>query len=1020
MIAEGTDKLSDVRTHDASPHPQRAKVSVDAGILEKRGIQVGGGMLTEGDGSEGATDAHDFKIDADYKIIGDDDPLKCPPSEIPLVGDPQIRALPFQSQHWEDFERLVLDLASDVDCLIEAFRYGVGGQRQAGLDVAGRSETWTAYQAKKVEKFTDRHLARALDEFINGRQPFGAARLVVVTACATPTQMRDTLAEYREKHADLAFELWDADHLNGLLRSRPTIVARFFGEHVARRFCDAHALAEWNIPEGLVRRAAVTRAAIGHPVYACTDPYLLDVHEAIHVPGNDDASLLPTYVQREHDAELRLVLGGVLAGQSKLAVLIGGSSTGKTRACWELVQTLPPDWLLWHPTNSGRAEAAAESLEAIGPRTVVWLDELQHYLPTKDPVLAEQVASGIRNLLVDHDRGPVLVLGTIWPEHWDNLTIGPRATEDRPQTIKLLSGCGIHVPETFDADALDNLRRFAHSDPRLQAALDQAEEGHVTQFLSGAPEQLQRCVGASAPARAVLHAAMDARRLGHELGLSAAFLANAAPGYLTRLQWDALPEDWFERAIGYLSHPCRGARGVLSRIRPLPGDLVPERGQERYRLADYIEQHGRSLRRLECPPEGFWLAAAEHAASGADMSSLAVAAYDRGRLSDSDLLAQAAARRGHVGGVHALARKFEESSKIEDAIPYLKQAAAMGDINSMARLAWRHELAGDMDEAGLLYLRTAEAGDINGLVGLASVLDHSGCDEEAERLYRQACATGWSGARAVEYQARHLAKQGQHQRALKLTEMAFQAGNEEAFTGLAWTYPDHQDRLRIFDHALRLGDKAALREIALLYKMDGDYERAEDYAKQAVAAGDVHVLKSLGKISKARGDRKNAELHWRRAVAAGRTDALLDLAGMWEEDGDLEGAKALLWNAWQAGEVFVLGKLVQLIASAGDVEQAERLAGSALEKRGDSIPLSELAKHHERSKDYERAQALLMRAVDFGELSCLLHIARTHERSGDMQAAAKAAETALSAGVRGAEREVVRLREKVKGVAKAY
>jgi hypothetical protein len=39
---------------------------------------------------------------------------------------------------------------------------------------------------------------------------------------------------------------------------------------------------------------------------------------------------------------------------------------------------------------------------------------------------------------------------------------------------------------------------------------------------------------------------MDARRLGTGIGLPQAFLAAAAPGYLTNAEWDALGEDWLE------------------------------------------------------------------------------------------------------------------------------------------------------------------------------------------------------------------------------------------------------------------------------------------------------------------------------------------------------------------------------------------------------------------------------------------------------------------------------------------
>ena len=50
-------------------------------------------------------------------------------------------------------------------------------------------------------------------------------------------------------------------------------------------------------------------------------------------------------------------------GCSRMLVLVGESSAGKTRACWEAVQPLAERgrWL-WHPFDPTRAEAALEDL----------------------------------------------------------------------------------------------------------------------------------------------------------------------------------------------------------------------------------------------------------------------------------------------------------------------------------------------------------------------------------------------------------------------------------------------------------------------------------------------------------------------------------------------------------------------------------------------------------------------------------------------------------------------------------
>ena len=109
-------------------------------------------------------------------------------------------------------------------------------------------------------------------------------------------------------------------------------------------------------------------------------------------------------------------------------MLVGGSSTGKTRACWEalaLLRNQDPLWRLWHPIDPSRPDAALRELPGIGPRTVVWLNEAQFYLDPADAGLGERVAAGLRELLRDPGRAPVLVLATVWPRFWDALTTRP-------------------------------------------------------------------------------------------------------------------------------------------------------------------------------------------------------------------------------------------------------------------------------------------------------------------------------------------------------------------------------------------------------------------------------------------------------------------------------------------------------------------------------------------------------------------------------------------------------------------
>jgi hypothetical protein len=116
------------------------------------------------------------------------------------------------------------------------------------------------------------------------------------------------------------------------------------------------------------------RPRLGRPISSYT-ALALEVHRAIEVGDHADRlPPLPPYVPRAHDDRLAQVVAAAVGGVSRMAVLVGGSSTGKTRACWEAIQDLSDQWWLWHPIDPSRPQAAAQALAEVGPYTVVWLN----------------------------------------------------------------------------------------------------------------------------------------------------------------------------------------------------------------------------------------------------------------------------------------------------------------------------------------------------------------------------------------------------------------------------------------------------------------------------------------------------------------------------------------------------------------------------------------------------------------------------------------------------------------------
>ncbi|GAA4514049.1 hypothetical protein GCM10023191_082050 [Actinoallomurus oryzae] len=405
------------------------------------------------------------------------------------------------------------------------------------------------------------------------------------------------------------------------------------------------------------------------------DPFALEVHRPVELQNPPvGLGVLPAYVPREHDARLAQVVREVVAGESRIAVLVGGSSTGKTRACWEALGPLrerPEPWRLWHPIHPTPAEAALAALDQVGAYTVIWLNEAQFYLDTGTNGLGERLAASLRDLLRDVGRGPVLILATLWPEYWTALTT-PAKPDVHAQARELLAGQAITVPDAFTPEDLRALSAQTGQDPRLAEAADDARDGQITQYLAGVPVLMDRYDKASPATAAFIHAAMDARRLGCGPHLPLALLAAAAPSYLTDAQWDQTADDWLQSALDYVATPCNGIPGILTPIKPGParnrrptsaGSLSrqgpePMPGQQ-YRLADYLDQHGRLHRAEHIPPIGFWTALAAHA-DATDLRALGDAAWGRGLSRDAAQLYKNATALGDGAAAVKLVRLVEE------------------------------------------------------------------------------------------------------------------------------------------------------------------------------------------------------------------------------------------------------------------------------------------------------------------------------------------------------------------------
>ncbi|GAB3436860.1 hypothetical protein GCM10027436_16070 [Actinophytocola sediminis] len=601
-----------------------------------------------------------------------------------------------------------------------------------------------------------------------------------------------------------AFRLLDATSLKNALAESPGVLAlitsEWFFEEVVRH--SHHTDARTFQPTVVVARGTSTTAWISrpdHPYAPDTGPSSANTgesaepvphqHDRITEPaaplgrlvadtlaedlevrltlpqGPGDTGSLPAYISREHDRILRERAAAAMdqdAPRSAVAVLVSDSTSGKTRALYEVLHhpVLPAagrnarslaeaGWRVW-PSRSGLpAGRFLAELAEVGPRTVLWLNEAQRYLIEPGERTATAIAAGLRALVADSARGPVLLLGTLWPDYYAQITRSSGGAPDRYSHARaLLANHVIPVPNVFTGDELTAAR--ASTDTRVRAAItiaDTAAGGPgravrvpLTQHMAGVPALLELTTIAATTDVAVLHAAMDARRLGLREWLPDALLRDAAPAYLDEHDQRSYltHPDWFTKALRTLTTPLATAGACALQRPPVipgrpPGDVV--------RLDDCLDQHGRRHRVDSMPPTGFWTAAAAHAHPG-DLEDLGIAASMRGHYREAAQLRKNVIDHGHLDVIPGLVADLHDLDPSDPRPARWAMAATEHDLDTMERLLRAvPAIRADQQVAAMAKRAVGDSiGDAGDAATRLTVLHHVGAEEQIRELARRAAA----------------------------------------------------------------------------------------------------------------------------------------------------------------------------------------------------------------------------------------------------------------------------------------
>ncbi|MFH8614788.1 hypothetical protein ACH4E8_06880 [Streptomyces sp. NPDC017979] len=729
------------------------------------------------------------------------------------------------------------------------------------------------------------------------------------------------------------------------------------------------------------------------------DAVALGVHPA---PGPDATARpsLTEYVERPHDGTLRQRLAhAATARGSVFVLLVGRSATGKTRAAYEAVRATVPDWPVLFPTDADQLTGWIDE-DGIDPRTVLWLNETQRYV---SGAAGETAARALNDLL---DRvAPLVVVGTMWPEHLRRLTGGGRGdVQETFHSRSLIVGrhAAVGVPDTLSADLPETVRAAAR-DPRLGAAVRAAGAGRrVLQHLTVGPELVRRWKDGpdhwfTAAEHAVLTAAVEARRLGHTSAIPPHLLMHAAASFMDSTARATADDDWFETAIGALTSTADGPSALVAdRHEPGVGKA------DGYRPDDYLEQHVRRARAHLAPPAGFW-EAGQWARTGDDAYALGRAAAERHRYAAADALYERAVELGSE-----LARAAWAVLRETTHGPAAAETTAGSSAPAWSALAVAREEA-DAPGACAAYRRAAELGDAWAWAALARLRDEDGDRAAADAVADEALAAG----HPLVWRALGRMRTADPAAAAEAYGRAVAAGDGWAHLGLARLAERTGDHPTAIAHAARAaasGVVAAWAELVRLHWAGGDGDTALGAATSGARAGAAEGWAVLARLRARAGDASGAAAAHREAAALGVTAAWRELALLADADGDTAAAEEAAARAARAGDAEGWTALAAARWSRGDADGAERAADRAA-RSGDVEAWTALSRAREAAGDPAGAERAADFAADHGSPAAWSALARVRERAGDRDGSRRAVARAVSLGALDAWTALGRVRE---------
>ncbi|MEV0649928.1 tetratricopeptide/SEL1-like repeat protein, partial [Phytomonospora sp. NPDC050363] len=596
-----------------------------------------------------------------------------------------------------------------------------------------------------------------------------------------------------------------------------------------------------------------------------------------------------SYVARDVDVRVdELIAAG------GMVVLAGPAAAGKSRLAAEAIHRVGTRGKrrLLVPVGAGPLRALAKAGFGFTD-TIIVLDDLEHFLTDGglDTALLGEICAPDSSVVVATIRSKVLAD----LERALNADLAGRTSFAlyRPgvELLKALRDEGRIIEVTSDLSTREKDAAAAVQVPAGDVRISEAvaSPAGFGEYLIAGPAQMARWTRDTGDAletvgRAVISAAVDARRAGFNDPLPAHVLDQLTPAYLP------------ERFQGRATTPTEAA-GRAWAAETITGttasSCITHHKDGTYTAADYLTDRADqppSTLSEQAVPDQTWTILQTHA-TPQQAFNIANAADGRQRHDIAFTATRRAAVEGHTDAMNNLGVLFQEHGDLDGAETWFRRAADEGHTGAMNNLGDLFQEHDDLDGAETWFRRAADEGETVAMLNLGNLLGERG-DLGAESWFRRAASEGETVA--MFYLGNLLRKRGD-------------LGGAETW----------------FRRAADEGETVAMFYLGNLLGERGDLDGAETWFRRAADEGDIGAMFNLGVLHQERGDLGEAEAWFRRAADEGDIGAMFYLGVLFQERGDLDRAESCYRRAADEGDIGAMFYLGVLFQERGDLDRAE-------------------------------------------------------------------------------------------------